>query len=588
MRMASIDSGEPAKDLSETFQDCSFLVGAVFLSALSYLGRLGFYLDDWWDWGLAYQCKERSAICLFLSLSRSVHEGRPVRDAYLAVTFRLFGPHPLLFHLLNTTFLAGAAVLICLCIRELQLPRSVSLTVPLVFALLPQYATDRFWIGVHLADLCLVFGLFGLFLGLRAASARNGWRASFGFGLPSAVSFVISLLSYEVLIGLYPLLFLLIAYRVYKGRRNRGLTHNKAIIYSLGYSIFVVAFLGITLPYKIHNQTRFALSQPHGSLIHVRSLLRHVATQAISFTVVKYGIELPSAAITLYRSSGAGMFPVITGGVLAISVFWYLNRVLGRPNSDRLSAKCALGMIFAGFVVFAFAYIPFFVWFGVDFFSTNLVNRITIGAAIGAALVMAGCVQLLASLFQPARLRLYLFVTLMAVVCALNHICVCSLAEYWARARAQQDEIVSEVRSIVRPPAGTTLLLDGFCPHIGPAVSFVNEGDTSPAFWMALGDSTVNGDIASFGSEVGTDSIVLPPEDPWWPARQYAFGEKLWLYDVGRRTVYRLSDSLEAKRDLRTANACPMVPGDDDDVGPSWSLIPRWSGPHLGDSVSSP
>ena len=47
MNMASIDSRKPANDLSKTIQDCSFLVEAVFLSAFSYLGRLGFYLDDW-------------------------------------------------------------------------------------------------------------------------------------------------------------------------------------------------------------------------------------------------------------------------------------------------------------------------------------------------------------------------------------------------------------------------------------------------------------------------------------------------------------------------------------------------------------
>ena len=37
------------------------------------------------------------------------------------------------------------ALLLSLTLRELGLPRSLVLATPLVFALLPNYSTDRFW-----------------------------------------------------------------------------------------------------------------------------------------------------------------------------------------------------------------------------------------------------------------------------------------------------------------------------------------------------------------------------------------------------------------------------------------------------------
>ena len=493
---------------------------------------------------------------------------------------------PPFFHLFNTVVLASATVLFYLCLRELQLPRYVSLAVPLVFALLPQYATDRFWIATYQVTLSVAFCFAGLFLGLRAPCARKGWFLFYCLGLASTGLFALSLLAYEALTGPFPLFLLLIGYHAYAKLRNRGLANGNAILRSVSLCFIGTIALGLVFAYKVHSQTRFTL--PHaGALHHVRNLLWQVGTQAISFTMVKYGIELPSAAIALYRSSGAGMLAVITGGVLGISVFWYLNRIFGRPNSDHLSAKNALSMILAGLVVFAFAYTPFFVWFGADFLSIDLDNRMTIGAAIGAALVMVGGVFLLACFVRKPALRVPFSVGLLAVVCALNQICISSFGEYWVRARTQQSELISDVLRNIRPLEGTTILLDGFCPRIGPAMSFANNLDTSAAFRMALGDNDITIDIASLGAVAGTNSIVLSPGD-YGPARQYAFGEKLWLDNLGRRTAYRLTDSLVADRYLETASACPEVPGEDDVVGPSWSLIPHWSGPRLGNSVSSP
>jgi hypothetical protein len=45
-------------------KDCSFLLGIVLLSCLSYVGRLGFYSDDWDTWALFYGAKDQSLVSL--------------------------------------------------------------------------------------------------------------------------------------------------------------------------------------------------------------------------------------------------------------------------------------------------------------------------------------------------------------------------------------------------------------------------------------------------------------------------------------------------------------------------------------------
>lgn len=49
-------------------QDCFFLIFMVLLSGLPYVGKLGFYADDWAFLGARHSVRQHSLIALFHSL----------------------------------------------------------------------------------------------------------------------------------------------------------------------------------------------------------------------------------------------------------------------------------------------------------------------------------------------------------------------------------------------------------------------------------------------------------------------------------------------------------------------------------------
>jgi MFS family permease len=73
--------------------------------------------------------------------------------------YSLFQLEPLGYHVVNIAVLAATAVLFYLSLRRLGIPRFLTLTIPLVFALLPHYSTDRFWIGSAVEAEALAFVL---------------------------------------------------------------------------------------------------------------------------------------------------------------------------------------------------------------------------------------------------------------------------------------------------------------------------------------------------------------------------------------------------------------------------------------------
>ena len=72
---------------------------------------------------------------------------RPLQALIFATLYRLFGLDPLGYHLVNAGMLVAIAVLLYLVMRELRLPRLLCVGIPLVYSILPHYATNRFWVN---------------------------------------------------------------------------------------------------------------------------------------------------------------------------------------------------------------------------------------------------------------------------------------------------------------------------------------------------------------------------------------------------------------------------------------------------------
>jgi hypothetical protein len=540
-------------------QDCSFLFGILLLSGLSYVGRLGFYSDDWAILANLHGAKDQSLGGLLRTmLAGSPYAERPVQMLYMALSYFNFGLHPLPYHLSNTLVLAGTAVLFYATLRELQIPHCITLAVPLVYELLPHYATDRFWLAAHQAVLSQAFFFLGLYTALRAV--RGGARA-LCLKAVSILSFVFALLSYEVILGLLPVSLLLIGYRMYTKRGNGDKPH--ALIFPvLKYLLVAAACLGLVLLYKVQVSPRVTLQHP--SATHVGELVWDVVELTVRFNMFRYGAGLPRTAFALYRFSGAGGWLAIIAGVIAISVLLYLNWTLRRSRSALLGTNGTLYLVAAGFALFVLDYAPLrFLSNQLNFTVDGISNRVTIAAAIGVACVLAGGAMLLIRGVVPTKLQSLSFCGAIAAMCMMNFICIASFAECWAKAYTQQRGIILEVRKNVGLAPGSTLLLDGICRYVGPAPVFETFWDTRGALRIAYDDETLRADVVSPNLEISDDAIRTTfYENPFF-AMTYVYGGKLWLHNVRRKVTLQLVDSLVARNYFRTMNpdknsGCPV------------------------------
>lgn len=534
-------------------RDCSFLFGILLLSGLSYVGRLGFYSDDWDVLGVLHGAKDQSLGGL-LRAQLSLHWDfeRPVQVLYRAFTYFNFGLHPLPYHLSNTLVLAGTAVLFYATLRELQLPHCITLAVPLVYELLPHFATVRFWIAAHQAVLSQAFFFLGLYAALRAV--RGGRECSLCLKAVSILSFSVALLSYEVIIGLLPASLLLIGYRMYTKRRGNGDKPHALIFPGLGYLLVAAAWLGLVLLYKVQVSPRASFSLQHPSSRAIGEIVWDVVEQTISFNMFRYGANLPRSAFALYRFSGAGGWVAIIAGVIAISVFLYLNWTFRRSQSAVLSRNGTLCLFAAGLVVFVLDYVPLTVLVGnqLRFTVDGISNRVTIAAAIGTTCVLVGGTMLLIRAVVPTKLQSLSFCGAIAAICMMNFGCIASLAECWAKAYIQQREIVLEVRKNVDLAPGSTLLIDGFCRYVGPAPVFEAFWDPAGALQIAYADETLRADVVSPNLEISDDAITTTIFGN--QVMRYVYGERLWLHNVRRKITFQLIDSLVARNYFRTMN----------------------------------
>jgi hypothetical protein len=473
-------------------------------------------------------------------------------------TYASFGLHPLPYHLTNTLVLAGTAVLFYATLRELQLPHCLTLTVPLVYELLPHFATDRFWIDAHEAVFSQAFFFLGLYAALRAVRAGRG--CALCLKTVSIVSFSLGLLSYEVIIGLLPVSLLLIGYHMYTKRRGNGDKPHALIFPGLGYLLIAGACLGLTLLYKVHATVRATFQQPSHMLIGDK--VGEVVVKTIKFNMFRYGAELPRTTFRLYRFSGAGGWPAIIAGIIAISVLLYLNWTFRRSQSALLTRNGTLYLFAAGFVVFVFDYVPLAMLHNQLFFTIDgTSNRVMIAAATGTACVLVGGTMLLIRAVVPTKLQSLSFCGAIAVICMMNYVCIASFAECWVKAYIQQREIVLEVRKNVDLAPGSTLLIDGFCRYVGPAPVLEGFFDASGVLQIAYGDETLRGDVVSPNLEISDDAIRTTVFGN--QVSRYVYGKKLWLHNVQRKSTIQLIDSLVARNYFRTMNpdknsGCPV------------------------------
>jgi hypothetical protein len=540
--------------------DCLFLTLIVALSVLSYLLRLGFSSDDWTFLGYFQTNPDQSFLGLLGTENLLQMRSRPVQFVYLVSLYSCFGLAPFGYHLVNACVLGSGTLFFYLALRELSCLRMVALALPAVYGLLPDYATDRFWMASFEATLSMTLYFIGLYAALRMVRARRAWG---GWALAAGGALLASALAYEVFLPLFPVIPLLAGYRApltaqpEEGQRWRVPV---LIVGTALLAVVVAAFKAATtsrlgalssLPVHLATNIRQAFAPAGAETDYGLNLER---AGLVHFTT--YGLGLPHAAWRLARAvpDAANVGVAV---VVALTVLGYLRHVLGRPGAALPSLRLALVLLGAGLGVFGLGYSIFIVYGGLQLTPSGIGNRTAIAAAVGVAASLVGVIGFLTS-GLPAAWRRIAFPALVALVCGAGCAVTNSLASYWIDAYARARQVITDIeRTVPALPPETTLLLDGICPYLGPAVVFESSWDLAGALAIVYGDRSLRADVVTPALEVDDDAIITRL---YGTRYSYPY-DRLLVYHAGRRTIDRLSDAATARRYLAATvterAACP-------------------------------
>jgi hypothetical protein len=523
--------------------DCAFLAAVTVVSLLPYVRGLGFYYDDYSVLARMSGVHNGSLVDLYHAV-RPLTGQRPLQALTFAVLYRIFGLHPLGYHISNACLLVAVAALLYLVLRELRLPRLVCIALPLVYSTLPHYATNRFWLDAFQINLSSAFYLLSLYAGLRALRAG---RAGVAVWLPVAVlSIAGSLLAYEIV---YPLFAVNIGMMWWADRRLReeGDEAGTARI-TIGVLAVAVVAVGLAKAALVaqHGQNGYQIGFGAGFAHHVAYLV----SGGIKLNLGTYLLAIPYVLwwIVRHQLTAANAAAAGASGLLALAYLWHI----GRRDRDVLTPSALwLTLVRVGLLVFVLGYAVFLTNQNVLFRSAGIDNRVNAGAALGLAGIGVGALGWLTARLNRRR-RAAVFSVALACTVATGVLIVDTLGSFWTNAAQRQRALVTGVQQVAAPlPASSSVILDGVCPEMGPAVVFADQWDFRGALQLAYHDRSISADVAAEGLRARPRALALEMSFLNRSfARTYPYGRDLLVYDAPRSRLYHLRNRGDAARYL--------------------------------------
>lgn len=534
--------------------DLLFLAGVVAISVLPYVFQLGFSSDDWAFLSSMRFSSDHSALGRFHAVF-AAHDNaaRPVQFGVLAVLYSVFGLEPTGYHLFNAAVLLLGIVLFHLVLVELAQPRTIAVAVPLLYALLPNYATDRFWVAAFQATLSMMLFFLHLYAELR--SLRPGQIPPWGWKGLAALALLASVFAYEVFIPLFLLTPLLVDRRFRSDGRPTGVGTR----WTGGWAAWAPTLLLLLPAVALKRLTMSRMRSPDGvvdQLFYVYGL----AKRAVGLGSPRsYGLDIGEAVRVHFWTYGAG-FPAIlvrllrqhldaaavaTACLLGGVIFAYLHSLREASDAGSDARRRAAALIATGMVVFAGGYAIFLTTENVGFTPTGIGNRTAIAATCGVAISGTGALAWLTSWCPSVNLRRGIFCGLLALWCAAGSAVISTLGSFWGAAYQRQLAILSQIRrNVPPPPAASAFLLDGVCPYHGPAVVFETSWDLTGALRLAYGDPSLHADVVSPRLRVEWEGLVTSIYDQ---KQRYDY-DKLFIYDARGNRLYNVENSMVAQR----------------------------------------
>lgn len=517
-------------------QDSLFLTLIVSISVFNYVGNLGFYLDDWDFLSRLNALQDHSLLGLVSSFYTSLSPmwPRPVQAGYLALLYWMFGLQPIGYHVVNSAVLISGVLLIYWVLRELGQNRWITLSIPLVYALLPHYSTDRFWYAAFQANLSMALYFSSLYCDLRILKAPS--QHLWGWKLLGLCSLLGSSLAYEVFMPLLLLVNPLLT--LYKKRQlnnsSQGLQLNQGkLLLLLATNLIALALVVIFKKTVSARASSFSL---FGLWIIKQAVL---APLALNFG--EYGIKLPQVLWTIVFSyQSASIF--ILSGVVSIIIFIYFYRLSNHSKIELPEKGDLLKLASFGLVVSSLSYAYFNHFFKV---TAGLNNRVSIAAAVGVALTFVGGFGWVSNLLSSSYLRKRFFALMITLFCSSGFLINNINASFWTTAYQHQQDIIAALREqYPAMPVGSTVLLDGFCPYVGSGVVFETNWDVTGMLRLNFHNKDLTGDVVKPNLQIRNDGISLRSYgmDSHYPYKQ------LYVYNFDRKMMYQFKDADSARR----------------------------------------
>ncbi len=522
--------------------DSIYIGLTVIASVILYVGRIGFYSDDWSFLGNFHLSRDQSLWGLIQTATTPNTFMRPVQNIYDAVLYWLFGTQPLGYHLVNTTVLIAIAVLFYFVLRQLKLPRIITIALPLVYILLPHYSTDRFWFASFQVNLSMLLYFFSLYAGLRALAVQTVRKMTWKFF--SLLSVFLSILSYEVVVPLFLLNVLLYWKPIARLKSKNSAHQNNAVFILLNF-----ISLSYVLLFKAKTTIRLSSGSDENFILYVINML----TSAFQVNYGTLGVHLPRTVwniIEHYSDTNILLFGIMLG----ISIFCYLLFSVSEITSYLPSKKWLTSLVIFSFVVFFLGYAIFISNRNVGFSPTGVSNRVAHAAAIGVACSIVGGIGLISKFLRFELLSKMLFSAFIGFVCSLGFITTNSLAVFWIDAHEQQQIVLSDIRQHVPIiPSNSTLILDAVCPYIGPASVFEAQWDITGALQIQYNDPTLQANVVSPRLEVKEEGLHttiyhFTQTYPYYPYNN------LFIYNFKSKDLYPLFDAETANNYFQHIN----------------------------------
>jgi hypothetical protein len=545
---------EPVRQpaLPASHQDGLYLGLIVLLSFILYAPRLGFYSDDWVFLELLHNADSGSLVDLIRGLYSGdrVIQQRPMQVLYLAGLYRLFGLNPAGYHFVNGGVLLANAVLFYAVLRRLGLHRLVALAVPLVYSLLPNYSSDRFWPAAFQAPLSITFYFLSLYCLLRAQGSparRLAWLACSGLTVTGSV------LAYEVTLPLFLLNPLLVWYA--SRRDSKRFIEEKGALspWVLG-AVTLIPLAAVTL-FKLAVTVRVNVQ------INYLAHLLHIVGGAVRLNYVVYGLALPYIVWWILHNA-ADWRILLAALAVGGSTVAYLYRIAASGAGDKPQSQGFwLRLVSAGLLVFVLGYAVFIVSADITFESTSLGNRVGIAAAIGVALTFVGTAGLASTLAASLRVRAGLFSSLVALLAATGFLINNTLAAFWEEAYLRQQAVLTDMnRHLGEPPADGIVLLDGVCLEHRGAYLFTGERDLESVLSIFYPHQDFEARALSHKPKPEADGLIVHTHRE---RTLFPYGETLLIYNHEQGAVYPIRSAQEvdayfARHPFDPDRDCPL------------------------------